>query len=77
MQMATLQVKRVPDELYSAARRRAESEGLSLSQYVLRMIEQDLALPSLKEWLGSLPQRPPIDVDIEKLIDDVRSDFDE
>ena len=77
MQMATLQVKRMPDELYSAARRRAESEGLSLSQYILRMIEQDLALPTPKEWLGSLPQRPPIDVDIEKLMDDVRSDFDE
>jgi hypothetical protein len=75
MHMATLQVKRVPDDLYAAARQRAESEGLSLSQYTLRLIERDLALPTLTEWLDELPRRRPIDIDIEKLMDDVRAEF--
>ncbi len=77
MLMATLQVKRVPDDLYAAAKARAESEGVSLSELVLRMLKKELAVPSMQEWLGQVNRnRPgsPREYDIEKLMDEVRSE---
>lgn len=79
MRMATLQVKRVPDELYAAAKARAEAEGVSLSELVTRMLERELARPSIREWLDRVNQRetPPRAFDVEKLMDEVRGEFDQ
>jgi len=52
--MATLQVKRVPDDLYAAAKARAAGEGISLSEYVIRTMERHLAFPSRREWLDDV-----------------------
>jgi hypothetical protein len=77
MHMATLQVKRVPDELYAKAKARAQSEGISLTELVLRMLERELAMPTMREWLDRVNSRrtEPIEVDIEKLMDEVRGEF--
>ncbi|MDH3227260.1 MAG: toxin-antitoxin system HicB family antitoxin [Thermoleophilia bacterium] len=50
--MSAIQVKNVPDELHERARERARSRGLSLSQYILDLIETDLRLPSVDEWFA-------------------------
>lgn len=76
--MANLQVKRVPDDLYAAAQERAAAEGLTLSDFVLRNLRRELALPSKSEWLRSVEAhhpRTPIKVDIEALMDEVRDEF--
>lgn len=75
--MANLQVKRVPDDLYAAAKARAASEGISLSELVIRLIKIETARPSMAEWLASVPRGEPIEVDIEALMDEVRSEFDD
>ena len=75
--MAILQVKNVPDDLYAKAKERASSEGVSLSAMVIRVLEQELAMPSMREWLDRVNRRatPPIELDIEKLMDEVRGEF--
>ncbi len=74
MRMATLQVKRLPDDVYDALRQRAKGQGISLSELVTRILRRDVAYPSLTEWLDAVPSPagPARDVDIESLIDEIR-----
>ena len=76
--MATLQVKRVPDDLYEKAKQRAASEGISLSEMILRMMRRELMVPSVAEWLDMVNKRKraSIDFDIQSLMDEVRGEFD-
>lgn len=59
--MGAIQVKNVPEDLHGRLRDRAEADGLTISQYVMRVIEQDLALPSRREWLESVRGLDPVD----------------
>ncbi|MGH3736755.1 MAG: FitA-like ribbon-helix-helix domain-containing protein [Micromonosporaceae bacterium] len=75
--MATLQVKNLDEELHRALRKRAEQEGTTLSELVVRLIRRELARPSMAEWLDSverLPAHP--DVDVVRVMDEVRVDLD-
>lgn len=75
--MATLQVKNLPDDLHAALRQRAEDEGLTVTELVVRMIRRELALPSVDAWLQRFEGRAGRgeDVDIERLMDEVRGQF--
>jgi post-segregation antitoxin (ccd killing protein) len=72
--VAILQVKSLPDDLYTALQERARAEGSTISDFVTRMLRRELAKPSLAEWLQEGFGRPLMehDVDIEALMDDVR-----
>lgn len=75
--MATLQVKNLDDALHKALRSRAEQEGMTLSELVVRLIRRELARPSMAEWLDSVGKLPPHpDVDVVTVMDEVRVDFD-
>lgn len=71
--MAVLQVKNLPDDVHLALRRRAAAEGVSLSEYVARALRRDVLLPTVDEWLASLPRNGP-DVDVACVLDDVRNE---
>ncbi len=58
--MSAIQVKDVPGDLHEQLRARARSEGRSLSDYVLYLIERDLALPTMREWLDGLKEDEPV-----------------
>jgi antitoxin FitA len=49
--MSNLQIKNLPDGLHERLRRRAEVEHLTIRDYVLRLLERDLARPAWDEWL--------------------------
>lgn len=71
--MATLQVKNLPDELHAGLRERAAREGLTLSDYVTRLVRRDLRRPAMNEWLDGLAARPGRDdVDVVAVLDEVR-----
>jgi hypothetical protein len=55
-----IQVRDVPHHLHERLRRKAQAEHVSLSAYVLRLLERDVARPSTGEWLASLDQREPV-----------------
>lgn len=58
--MANLQVKNVPDDVHEKLRRRAAEEGLTVRDYVLRLLRRDQALPTAQEWLRRVRGREPV-----------------
>lgn len=73
MQVATLQVKQLPDDLHAALKARAAAEGMSLSELVTVMLRRELALPSMAQWLRELRAAPTRDgVDVLGALDSVR-----
>ena len=57
-----LQVRGMPLALRERLRRRADGKGLSMSQYVIEILADDLARPTLAEWLAEVGKSPPIDL---------------
>jgi hypothetical protein len=41
--------------------RRAAREGMTMSDYVLNLLQRDLALPTQQEWLARLGERTSIE----------------
>lgn len=63
--MSNIQIKDVPKAMHDQLRKRAEQANMTLRDYVLGLIDRDLALPSKAEWLRSIrrlergkPDRP-------------------
>jgi plasmid stability protein len=72
--VAALQLKNMPDELHAALRSRAAEAGLTLTDYVTRLLHRDLSRPSMAQWLARRgPAEPRADVDGLALIDAVRA----
>lgn len=59
--MSNIQIKNVPDALHAELRRRAEEQGLTIRDYVLRLIEKDQRIPTKREWLAQLDAMGPAD----------------
>jgi plasmid stability protein len=70
--MAVLQIKNLPDDLHEALRRRAATEGITLSELVTRTLRRDLALPSLDEWLDRVSTRPGTGIDGAEVVENER-----
>ena len=50
-QMATIQVKNVPDQVHAELRRRSAAAGQSLQEYVLARLTEQASRPTLDEVL--------------------------
>lgn len=75
MRMATLQVKRLPDDVHQTLKHRAQEQGVSLSELVTRILRVEASVPALATWRRTLATRETSpDIDIEGLMDDVRAD---
>lgn len=61
--MANLQIKDLPDEVHDELRRRARLEGLTMRDYVVRLLRADQVTPSREQWLARLRARPRITPD--------------
>ncbi|HYK97300.1 MAG TPA: hypothetical protein VEU77_02805 [Candidatus Acidoferrales bacterium] len=55
-----LQIRGVPVALRERLRRRASRKGVSMSQYVTDLLDEDLAKPTIKEWLDEVAALPKI-----------------
>jgi antitoxin FitA len=60
--MPNLQIKNVPEELHEELRRRAEAEGVTLRDYVLRLLVRDQLVPTTEEWLAEVDALEPMPV---------------
>ena len=47
---------------------------MTVSDYVLDLLQRDLVLPSRREWLAHLASRQPVEVDAATLVDAVRAE---
>jgi antitoxin FitA len=63
-EMPSVQVRDVPAELHRRLRERARDERMSISEYVLDLLERDLALPTRREWSDRLATRASVEVDV-------------
>src|SRR2546430_6667815 len=57
-----VQLRGVPVALRDRLRKRADNKGLSMSQYVIDILTDDLTRPTLAEWLAEVGKSPPIDL---------------
>jgi hypothetical protein len=57
-----VQIRGVPVALRDRLRRRADGKGLSMSQYVIEILKDDLERPTLAEWLAAVGKSPPSDL---------------
>lgn len=75
--MSAIQVRDVPPDLHRRLRDRAAADRLSLSDYILKLLERDAGTLSTREWLASLADREPVpEVDVVGALDGSRSDRD-
>lgn len=58
--MSAIQVKNVPPELHDAIRARAAEEGVDLGEFVLDVLQRELAVPSRRSWLAGLHRQPTV-----------------
>ena len=58
-----LQIRGIPVKLRDELRRKAESKGVSMSQYLIDLIKRDVPrkMP-LEEWLALVHTDPPVDL---------------
>lgn len=76
--MASIQVRDLPDDLHDALRRRARGEGMTIREYLLGVIERDVALPTKREWLAQVAAQPRTSaVDAAGAVREGREDRDE
>lgn len=57
-----IQVRNVPDELHRALKVRAAQRGMTLSDYLLRELEEIAEKPTLAELLERISKREPIEI---------------
>lgn len=60
--MSIIQVKNVPPQMHTELRRRADQEGMTIRDYVLKLIERDQRLPSKRDWLERVAELKPVAV---------------
>ena len=58
-----LRIRNVPDDLHRRLKSRAALAGMTMSDYVLREIEQSLARPTRDEVFARIAELPPIELD--------------
>jgi hypothetical protein len=58
--MSIIQVKNVPPQMHSELRRRADQEGMTIRDYVLKLIERDQRVPSKRDWLERVSELEPV-----------------
>jgi plasmid stability protein len=58
--VSAIQVKNVTPELHQRLRARASAEGRNLGEYVLDVLERDLMVPSMREWLARIADDEPV-----------------
>lgn len=58
--MSAIQVKNFPEDLHAKLRKRAASQGRSVSGYVTEVLRRDLELPTWDQWFKTLKTRKPV-----------------
>jgi hypothetical protein len=57
-----LQIRGIPVKTRDALRRKAESKGLSMSQYLIDLIHREVETMPLEEWIALVRKNPPVDL---------------
>lgn len=58
-----IQVRNVPDDLHRALVERARAEGMTLTDYVQRILEREVARPRPDEVFRRIASRTPVELE--------------
>lgn len=72
--MKNVQVRNVPPDVHEKLRNRARNEGMTMSDYVLKLIERDLELPTMREWLALVSEQEPVEIDAAEAVREARAE---
>jgi plasmid stability protein len=70
-----IQIRNVPENVHRTMKARAAMAGMSLSDYLLRAIEQIACRPTLEEICARIESLPPVQLS-ESVADAVRAERD-
>lgn len=80
MHMATLQVRNLSDDLHRELEARARRLGVSMSEYVTRVLRADLAIPEFDEWAAGVRRAADASgrrsIDVVGAVDAARDEYD-
>jgi hypothetical protein len=73
-----LQIRGIPVKTRDALRRKAESKGLSMSQYLIDLIGREVETMPLDQWIAWVRKNPPVDIGMSAadLLKEVRDEED-
>ena len=57
-----LQIRGIPIATRDKLRRKAESKGVSMSQYLIDLVKHDVERMPLTEWLAMVRKNPRVDI---------------
>ncbi|TMD57199.1 MAG: hypothetical protein E6I87_14865 [Chloroflexi bacterium] len=57
-----VQIRGMPAGLRDRLRRRSDRKGVSMSQYVIEVLKDDLSRPTLDEWWEEVRKQPPLNL---------------
>ncbi|HEY8807329.1 MAG TPA: hypothetical protein VIN70_07070 [Candidatus Limnocylindria bacterium] len=57
-----LQIRGIPIAARDKLRRKAESKGVSMSQYLIDLIDREVETMPLDEWLAMVRKNPRVDI---------------
>lgn len=57
-----IQVRSVPERLHRELMRRAKAQGLTLTEYIERILEREVARPPAREVFARIASRPPVNL---------------
>jgi plasmid stability protein len=55
-----IQIRDVPDHVHGELKVRAAREGMSLSDFLKKELEESVEMPTMREWLERTRQAKPI-----------------
>ena len=71
--MGMIQIRNVPDDVHRKLKARAAEKGMSLSDYLLRGLEQEARRPTMEEMFERLSKLPPVHL-TESAVDALRDE---
>ena len=73
-----LQIRGIPIATRDKLRRKAESKGVSMSQYLIDLIDREVDTMPLDEWIAMVRKNPRVDIGMSAadLIKEVRDEED-
>jgi hypothetical protein len=75
--VSAIQLRDVPPDLHRRLRERAAAQRVTLSTYVLRVLERDAGRSSTREWFATLAEREPVrEADVAGALHGSRADRD-
>ena len=74
--LPSIQIKNVPDEVHSVLRRRAAEAGQSMQEYLLGLLTEQAAQPTLEEVLDRAARRGGAKLSFDDAVAAIRADRD-